>query len=293
MQQAAGDREDRPDAAARRVEVALVLECLGFDAASVEHVAQFGKGEYGVHLAVGSIDGGPLLGHAGAHEDDLDVLSQIMAKYPGHRHHRRDDGSEVRHQPRMVLSHVGDRRRTRCRDVPPLGVLLDQLAVGVGHQIGSKGELVDRVETEGPDHGNQLAGGGVGELGREAGRNHRDHSFFRLKEAEGPAGIVAHLLGVLAADPQAVAAADAARLDDSGLPVHHLDGLGRAFPYACVAHPALFADDGDERVVPGGHQSPPAGVASPSGAQAARPLLPASNSSIFASSLAGTSGLSK
>ena len=60
-----------------------------------------------------------------------------------------------------------------------------------------------------------------------------------FEQGEGALGVVAHLLRVLAADAQAVAAADAAGLDDARLPVDHPDGLGRALPHAGVAHAAL------------------------------------------------------
>ena len=55
-----------------------------------------------------------------------------------------------------------------------------------------------------------------------------------------------YLLCVLAADPHAVAAADAALGDDLRLALRDADGLGRAFPHACVAYPAALFDRGDE-----------------------------------------------
>ena len=60
----------------------------------------------------------------------------------------------------------------------PSGFVLQELAVGVGHEVGAQGDLVDRIEAQGADHGDQRAGRDVGELGGEAGGHHGHHPLL-------------------------------------------------------------------------------------------------------------------
>ncbi len=258
---------------------------------------------------MGGVDGGPLLGYTRSHEHRLDVGTEIVAEYPGHRHHGGDHRRQIGHQPGMVLAHIRDHGRAGGGDVAAFRVFLQQLAVFVGDEIGSQSHLMHGVEAQGPDHGDQLAGRDIGEFSRETGGDHGRHVGDGTQQPEGPFGVVAHLLGVLATDPETVAAADAAGLDDPRLSVDHLDGFGRALPHAGIAHPALVGDYGDEGVVPGGHQSSgEASGASASGTTGTPAGLPAavgtalgtggtfaspSSSPMVSSSRVASSGLSK
>ena len=261
---------------------------LGLDASLLEHLPQFREGEHGVYLAMDGVDGRPLLAHARTDEHGPQVLAQVVAQHSGHGCHGRDHRGEVRYQFGLVLAHVGHDSGAGRGDEPPFEVLLEQLPVGVGHQVGAQGDLMYGGEAQRADHGHQGARRDIGELGRKAGRHHGGHGLAVIEQGKGALGIVAHLLRVLRADAEAVTAADAARLDDAGLPVLHLDGLGRTFAHAGVAGATPVADDGDEGVLPARHRSP-----SPVFRQEEPASDSARSSSILATSVQGSTGLWK
>ena len=123
---------------------------------------------------------------------------------------------------------------------------LRELGFTYVHEVGAEGDLVHVREAEGAQAGDQRAGVALGELGGVARRHDGGDRRLARQKLLSVLDAAQHLLGVLAADGDAVAAADAARLDDARLAVEDLDGLGGALAHAGVAHAALLADGGDE-----------------------------------------------
>ncbi len=179
LEEAAGDREDHPDSTVGRIEPIVHRERLRLDPAPGEHVSEFGESKDRFELVVEEVDGGSFLGHTGTDEDRLEVLAQFEAQHPGHRHHGGDDGRQIGHQVRVVLANVRDHRRAGRGDVAHVRILFQQAAVGPPHQVGPQGDLVDRIETEGSDHGHQSTRRHLPELRGETGGHEGCHPGAR------------------------------------------------------------------------------------------------------------------
>ena len=106
---------------------------------------------------------------------------------------------------------------------------------------------MDVGEAEGAQRRDQPGGRALRELGGVArGDDGGDRRGAAQKDLRG-LDAARHEFRLLTADGDAVAAADAARLDDARLTVEDLDGLGGAFAHAGVAGATALADGGDER----------------------------------------------
>ena len=247
LQHAARDGEQGAEAAVRWIEVVVGGRQRGqSDAPGLQHGAQLDVGERGVDLALELlVQRLALLGDAGTDEDDLHVGPVLGVEHAGDGEHRRDDGGEVVEQIGVVLARVAHDGRAGGGHVAAVG-RGEQSRVFGGHQVGAEADLVDVGEAEGAQGRDQRRSVALGELRRVAGGDDRRHRRGAGENALGVLDAAEDLLGVLAAHRDAVAAADAARLDDARLAVEDLDGFGGALAHARVARAALLADGRDE-----------------------------------------------
>jgi hypothetical protein len=98
------------------------------------------------------------------------------------------------------------------------------------------------------------------ELGREAGCQTGRNWVARDQQLPDCLNRTCYLFGVLAADPNAITAADAAPEQYLGLAIRYADGLGWALSYAGVTGTAALFDSGYRRVRVGAgraHGTPP------------------------------------
>ena len=216
------------------------------DAACGEEGAELDVGERRVDLAFELLVADlALLGDAGADEHDPELGSVLPVQHARDRDHRRDDGREAVDDVGMVLAHVADHRRAGGGDVAPV-VLPEKPHVLLGDEVGAEADLVDSGEPEVAEGADQSGRAALRELGRVAGRHDGHDRRVGVQELFGRLDAAEDLFGVLAAHGDAVATADAARLDDARLAVLDLDGLRRALAHAGVAPAALLPDGGDQ-----------------------------------------------
>ena len=241
LQHAAGDGEEAPR-----------LPCGGSKSSSAAAAAarpgrappsmraQLHVGEHRVHLAVELLVVRlALLGDAGPDEDDLEVGPVLGVQHAGRGDHGRDDGRQPVEQVGMVLAHVADHRRAGGGDPAAVAVRASSRAYSAATRSAPNADLVHAVRSRArAGRATRPAVSRLRELGRVARRHDGGHRRGAGEQRLRVLDAAEHLLGVLAAHGDAVAAADAARLDDAGLAVEDLDGLGRALAHARVAAPA-------------------------------------------------------
>ena len=145
------------------------------------------------------------------------------------------DGGDVVHEVGGVFADVFDDDGAGGGEVDAVVGLLEEAFGAVRDDFCPEGRFGDFGEAEFFDGGDEGFGGDVAEFADVGGGQGEEDAFVLLEGHFGPGEAVADFFGAGGAHLGAVAAVDAAFLDDGGFVVLHADGFHGAFPDAFIA----------------------------------------------------------
>ena len=202
----------------------------GVDALIREHGGKVFKGEHAVHDA--ALARLALFGDAGADEHDFGV-GVLFADHFGVRDHGRIDGREVLQRLRVIQRDHGVDGGAAGGDEVLEGVPFEQFFILRRHFARADARLLRVGEAQPAQREAHDVEVLQAEAGHEGGRDGGDDLAAR-EQALHLLPLAVHAFGVLRADLGAVAAEDAAAVDDLGVVVDHLDRLDGAFAQAFI-----------------------------------------------------------
>ncbi len=216
------------------------------DAAFTEHGAELLVGQHQVDGAVDLVGVDlELSGDAGTDVDDFHLPGKVLLDKSADRHHRRDDADEVAQQLRIMALDQVDDRRTVAGEHRRIGIGADQLGITVANHFNARRTFVDLGKSELADPADKLSRADVTEKRGKGAAENSDDRDVAIEKLSRLVDAANNDLGLLRAELDANAAADAALVNDFRPVGFDLDRLDRTIAHAGVALAAVFADGFD------------------------------------------------